>query len=88
MDLVVSTLGLELESNKNNKSRFTVVIEAFNAVKEIKAGGLEQNYINNFSIHAKKYARNEASWQIIALLPRYLLEAIAFGGILLLLGVD
>jgi ATP-binding cassette, subfamily B, bacterial PglK len=74
-----------VERLKNNKSRFTVVIEAFNAVKEIKAGGLEQNYINNFSIHAKKYARNEASWQIIALLPRYLLEAIAFGGILLLI---
>jgi len=74
-----------VERLKNNKSRFTVVMEAFSAVKEIKAGGLEQNYINNFSIHAKKYARNEASWQIIAQLPRYFLEAIAFGGILLLI---
>lgn len=70
---------------KNNKSRFTIVMEAFNAVKEIKVGGIEQTYINNFSVHAKKYARNEASWQIIAQLPRYILEAIAFGGVLLIM---
>ena len=67
---------------KNNQLRFAVVSEAFAATKEIKVGGLEQAYINNFSNYAKIYAKTQASSRIIAQLPRLLLEAVAFGGIL------
>ena len=71
------------ERLKNNQLRFTAVSEAFGAAKEIKVGGLEQIYINSFSEPAKTFARTEASSKVIALLPRFILEAIAFGGILL-----
>ena len=73
------------QRSKNNNLRFNAIIEAFGAAKEIKLGGLEPNYINKFSIAAKNFAHNQASSQIMALTPRYILEGIAFGGILLVL---
>lgn len=69
----------------NNKLRFSIVSEAFGAAKEVKVGGLEGAYINLFSNFAKMFARTQASAQVVAQLPRYILEAIAFGGILLII---
>ena len=68
----------------NNQLRFTAVSEAFGAAKEVKVGGLEQTYIKSFSDSAKIFAQSQASSQVVSQLPRYILEAIAFGGILLI----
>ena len=70
---------------ENNQLRFTTVIEAFGASKEVKVGGLEETYISRFSNAAKIFARSMASEAVISLLPRYILEIIAFGGILLII---
>jgi len=70
---------------KNNLLRFTALSEGFGAIKEVKVGGLEETYINNFSNSAEIYARTYASSLVIAQFPRYILEAIAFGGILLII---
>jgi ABC-type multidrug transport system fused ATPase/permease subunit len=69
----------------NNKIRFISLNEAFGAFKEIKLAGLEKIYVNRFSKSAKKYADNIVSSQIISQLPRYILEIVAFGGIIVLL---
>ena len=69
---------------KNNQLRFTAVSEAFGAAKEVKVGGLEQTYIKSFSDSAKIFAQSQASSQVVSQLPRFILEAIAFGGILLI----
>ena len=69
----------------NNELRFTIVNEAFGAAKEVKVGGLEEFYIKSFSNSAEAYAGTTASSQVISQLPRYILEAIAFGGILLII---
>jgi len=68
-----------------NKERFTVVSEAFGAAKEVKVGGLEQAYIQRFAKPAEIYAKGQATAQVIAQLPRFALEAIAFGGMLLVI---
>jgi len=73
------------ERAKANQARFTVVSEAFGASKEVKVGGLEQTYIQRFSRPAELYARHQSSAQIVAQFPRYALEAIAFGGMILLM---
>jgi ABC-type multidrug transport system fused ATPase/permease subunit len=73
------------ERLKNNQLRFMAINEAFSATKEIKVGGLEQVYIQNFSKSAKTYAKTQSSAAVIGILPRYILEAIAFGGILLII---
>jgi ABC-type multidrug transport system fused ATPase/permease subunit len=69
----------------NNQLRFKSVTEAFGATKEIKVGGLEQIFVNLFSNAAQNYAQTQASVRVVAQLPRFILEAIAFGGILLLI---
>jgi ABC-type multidrug transport system fused ATPase/permease subunit len=68
-----------------NKERFTAVSEAFGAAKEVKVGGLEHAYIQRFAKPAEIYAKGQATVQVIAQLPRFALEAIAFGGMLLVI---
>jgi len=68
-----------------NKERFTVVSETFGAAKEIKVGGLELAFIQRFAAPAKTYAESETSARVISQLPRYALEAFAFGGMLLII---
>ena len=70
---------------KANQERFTAVSEAFAASKEVKVGGLEQTYIDRFSDPAHTFARHQATASIIGQLPRFALEAIAFGGMLLII---
>lgn len=71
------------ERVKANQGRFTAVSEVFGAFKEVKVGGLEQTYIQRFSDPAQTYAGHQTMAQVISQLPRFALEAIAFGGMLL-----
>ena len=73
------------ERLKDNQKRFTAVSEAFGAAKEVKVGGLEDVYIRRFSNPAQNYAKNLASARVISQLPRFALEAIAFGGVMLVI---
>jgi ABC-type multidrug transport system fused ATPase/permease subunit len=73
------------ERLKNNQLRFTAVSEAFSAIKEVKVGELEETYINNFSKPSQIFAQTTASAKVISLLPRFILEAITFGGIILII---
>ena len=66
-----------------NKWIFTAISEAFGASKEIKVSGLEQEYIKRFSKPAKTLAQIQAMAGVISQSPRFALEAIAFGGMLL-----
>jgi len=68
---------------ENNRLRFITVIEAFSAAKELKLKGLEENYTKNFSNYAQNYAKSNSSATIVSQFPRYILEAVGFGGILL-----
>jgi ABC-type multidrug transport system fused ATPase/permease subunit len=73
------------ERLKNNQLRFTSISEVFGAAKEVKVGGLEQSYVKRFSNSAQIFARTQASSIVIGQIPRFILEAIAFGGILLII---
>jgi len=66
-----------------NQQRFTVLAEAFGAMKEIKIAGLEGEYLQRFSRPAESYARQQSAASAISFMPRFALEAIAFGGMLL-----
>lgn len=68
-----------------NELRFKVISEAFGAFKEVKVGGLERFFIDHFSTPAKNYAEKEATASIVRQLPKYALEMVAFGGMLLAL---
>ena len=68
---------------KANRERFAALAEAFGASKEVKVGGLEQVYIKRFSDPSKTLAKISAIEAIISQVPRFALEVIAFGGMLL-----
>tara|TARA_B100001063_G_C16758690_1_gene554686 strand:+ start:294 stop:2120 length:1827 start_codon:yes stop_codon:yes gene_type:complete len=72
------------ERFKANRWRFTTLSEAFGAVKEIKLSGFEKNYIDRFSEPANKLAKYEAFYGVLTQLPRFAIEAVAFGGMLLI----
>jgi ABC-type multidrug transport system fused ATPase/permease subunit len=72
------------EGRTADRQRFTAVIEAFGAAKEIKFNGIEHFFINKFAKPAKIFAAHQGSVSAIGQLPRYALEAISFGGMLLL----
>ena len=68
---------------KANSLRYNVVGEAFGAIKEIKMGGLEKVYTQRFSDPAQTIAKHSASLTVVSQIPRFGLEAITFGGLLL-----
>ena len=72
------------KSIQSNEIRFGALQELFGSIKELKVRGLEQTYIDKYSISAQIYAKTLASSQIISQLPRFFIEAIAFGGIIIL----
>lgn len=73
------------ERLRNNELRFKVLSDAFGAAKEIKLGRLEQIYVDLFSVPAQKFAKNKSSVTIISQLPRFALEVVVFGGVILVL---
>jgi ABC-type multidrug transport system fused ATPase/permease subunit len=79
----LSTLGQS--RIQANQDRFIAVSEAFGAAKEVKARGLEAVFIERFAKPAETYARGQAIAQVIAQMPRFVLEAIAFGGMLMVI---
>ncbi len=68
-----------------NQIRFKTISEVFGAGKEVKLGGLEDIYIDRFSKTTKAFAKHQASMAALSRLPRYAIEAIGFGGIILVI---
>ncbi|MDA9199952.1 ABC transporter ATP-binding protein/permease, partial [Candidatus Pelagibacter sp.] len=73
------------ERLRANEARFTILSESFGAIKEIKVNGIEQVYVDRFSKPAKTLGQHTASYQIIGRLPRFIIEAVAFGGLVLMI---
>lgn len=73
------------ERLKSNEIRYVTVHDAFNGIKEIKVLGLEKFFSDRFSGPARIFARTQTHSASIAILPRYILEILAFGGVLLLI---
>lgn len=77
----IMRMGIEREVANNE--RFKTLAEAFGGVKEVKVGGLEDILIRRYNGPAKRVARSITAAQLAKQMPRFLLEALAFGGMLL-----
>lgn len=64
--------------------RYKYASESMGAIKDIKLLGREQSFIRHFSIASDKSTSYGATSQIIAQLPRYAIETLAFGSVLLI----
>jgi len=68
-----------------NEARFIALNEGFGAAKEVKISSLEHVYLKRFAVPAEIYSRHLATSTIIANIPRFVLELISFGGLLLVI---
>lgn len=67
-----------------NQRRFETLAEAFGGIKEVKLLGRERDMVRRFEGPSREYATTTAVNAVVAQVPRYALEAIAFGGIVLM----
>jgi ATP-binding cassette, subfamily B, bacterial PglK len=75
-------LGLEIVDS--NKKRFVVVTEAFGGVKSLKIQGCENEFIERFAVQSARYSKTITTNEVLKQIPLYLVEAFAFGGLLLI----
>lgn len=67
-----------------NAERFKIVQEGFSGIKDIKIFGLEEILLSRFDNPSLRFAKHTAMQHIIGKIPRFFMEILAFGGILLL----
>lgn len=67
-----------------NRARYQAAAEAFGGIKDLKVLGREQAYLKRFREPAAEFARYEYLHTTLGVTPKFLIEAIAFGAILVL----
>jgi ATP-binding cassette subfamily C protein len=67
-----------------DSKRFQFVSEAFGGIKEVKVQGKEEAFLDQYDDPSRRYARSQALFNVIKKAPRYTIEVIAFGGIILI----
>jgi len=66
---------------KENTGRFITINEALVGIKDIKVLGRESHFYNRFKGHSDKFSRMQAWSVVVVNIPRYLIEIVAFGGV-------
>lgn len=74
-------IGADRRVAKREKHQITA--EALKGIKEVKTLGLEDAYLHRFVDPSARVARHQAAVAILGEMPRFALEALAFGGMLL-----
>ncbi len=82
LKIMIARMGDEVL--QTNKARFRIAGEALNGVKQIKLLGREQSYISAFATAAARQAKLRAINTTLRQVPKFGLEALAFGGIIIL----
>jgi ABC-type multidrug transport system fused ATPase/permease subunit len=67
-----------------NVMKYKTATEALSGIKDLKIMGRERHLLERFAIQAQHYAHNNVIHGTIAQLPRYALEVMALGGVLLM----
>lgn len=78
----IHTLGIK--TTEAISLRYKILSEVFSSIKILKLKGGEAEFIKWFSSPSLKYAKFSALSNVISHAPRYLLEVVAFGGILII----
>jgi ABC-type multidrug transport system fused ATPase/permease subunit len=69
-------------AHESNEQRYRTAGEALGGFKEVKVLGLEREFAGRFRAPSEVYSRSQATYQLVSDLPRFLLEALAFGGLI------
>ncbi|MHB8422909.1 MAG: ABC transporter ATP-binding protein [Leptospirales bacterium] len=78
----LSTTGQEI--SRENARRSQIGYETIGGIKDVKILGREEEFFNRFREPVERYALYQSRSQMITLLPRYAMETLAFGGIIVI----
>jgi len=67
-----------------NQERFTAASEALGGIKDIKLLGREHAYLSRFDGPSARQARHQATNQTLGEVPKFVIEAVGFGGVIAL----
>jgi ABC-type multidrug transport system fused ATPase/permease subunit len=82
---VRGTLGrVGRDRARANQERFTAASEALGGIKDIKLLGREQAYLSRFDGPSARQARHQATNQTLGEIPKFIIEAVGFGGVIAL----
>ena len=68
-----------------NHERFKIVGEALRGIKDVRIRGSEETFLHQFRIPARRLANARSVAMVIAEMPRYILETLAIGGMVVLI---
>lgn len=77
--------GIGQERLKAQGDRYRIVNEALLGIKNIKLTSHENTYVNDYKIPSESFSKRTAMNSISGELPKYIIELLAFGGILLII---
>jgi ABC-type multidrug transport system fused ATPase/permease subunit len=72
------------ERKQAQKDRFKLASEVLGGIKEIKLLGLEETLLAQYGAPSKVFAETMASSKVLSLIPKYALETVGFGGVLVI----
>jgi ATP-binding cassette, subfamily B, bacterial PglK len=75
---------ISVEQVEANAQKYKVAGEALSGIKDLKILGREELFLEKFAVQAWRHARNNVTAGVISEVPRYALEILAFGGILMM----
>ena len=68
----------------SNKNRYLIALEVLSGVRDVKLLGYEKSYIKRFETNSLNFANTLATNLTLNRVPKYIVEAVAFGGIIAL----
>ena len=77
---------LKVAGNKRleaNKVRYKLTQEALTSIKMTKVLGNERYYLEEFEDSSYQFAKTNAYARVVSAFPRYIIEGVAFGGLML-----
>ena len=84
--LMLQRFFIRIGSNriKANKDRFVIISEIFGSIKYIKLLGKEEIYFSQFGAPSSQFSKMQANFQTFTQAPKFIVEGIGFGSILIL----
>ncbi len=88
--MISKLVGMRLETigkdrYNANTYKFKYVHEGLSSLRELKLYGVEDKIVKSFGKWAKLYSEKQAESQFLGLIPRYAIDALAFGGAIIIL---
>ena len=68
-----------------NRERHHALQETFGGIKDIKVAGLESSFLDRFRAPSERMARSSVVAAVVSELPAFVMQAVVFGGMLLVM---